>query len=72
MLEGSVAFLVEENKKLSKELKYCQQLLNALLTGNMPEHSDFTTFLYAVRGRGYLNYLDMKEQSCEKHNEKQN
>lgn len=42
---------------LRGELLYTRQLLEALLTGDMPPHCDYTTMIYAMRGRKYLEYV---------------
>ena len=54
--------LLAENKRLAGELKYTTQLLDAILTGDMPKECDFTTAIYALRGRNYLKYLEQKEK----------
>jgi hypothetical protein len=43
---------------LERENAYLEQLLCAIVTGNIPEGADLTTVVYAQRARGYLTYIN--------------
>jgi len=53
-LKGRVVDLEKELAWYEGELDYVHSCLHALLTGDMPEVSDLTQMLYAVRGRKCL------------------